>query len=164
MFSTFVFVSLSGTRGSHTMVVVLDEGGMADVPLPIVVQEYCNHQELLFKARLTFVCVGTQLRRGSVGGTVQSVMPWSGVRQTIERGGQRKVERWTNVLHAPARTKNAHQPHHHKTLSFAEYGLALSMELRTSRDYFFLYSPIDVEHTIRHPSPQPGSLMVSNIF
>lgn len=40
-----------GSRGSHTMIVVLDETGMKDVPAPIVVQEYCNHGALLFKVR-----------------------------------------------------------------------------------------------------------------
>lgn len=33
------------------MVVALDESGMDDLPVPIVVQEYCNHGALLFKVR-----------------------------------------------------------------------------------------------------------------
>lgn len=33
------------------MTVVLDEAGMADVPLPIVVQEFRNHGGILYKVR-----------------------------------------------------------------------------------------------------------------
>ncbi|CAM9718113.1 unnamed protein product [Scytosiphon promiscuus] len=51
-------VEACGTRGSHTMVVVLDQAGMAALTPPVVVQEYRNHGARLFK-----VCVvGDEVR------------------------------------------------------------------------------------------------------
>eukprot|EP00903_Cladosiphon_okamuranus_P011547 g10870.t2 len=51
-------VEACGTRGSHTMVVVLDEAGMVALKPPVVVQECRNHGAKLFK-----VCVvGDEVR------------------------------------------------------------------------------------------------------
>ncbi|CAM9897331.1 unnamed protein product, partial [Hapterophycus canaliculatus] len=51
-------VEACGTRGSHTMVVVLDQAGMAALTPPVVVQEYRNHGARVFK-----VCVvGDEVR------------------------------------------------------------------------------------------------------
>ena len=40
---------IAGTRGSHAMVVVLDEAGMVALKPPVVVQECRNHGAKLFK-------------------------------------------------------------------------------------------------------------------
>ncbi|CAM9580649.1 unnamed protein product [Ectocarpus fasciculatus] len=51
-------VQACGTRGSHTMVVVLDQAGMSSLTPPVVVQECRNHGAKLFK-----VCVlGDEVR------------------------------------------------------------------------------------------------------
>lgn len=50
---------IPGTRGSHTMVVVLDEAGTVALKPPVVVQECRNHGAKLFK-----VCV-RQYRQGA---------------------------------------------------------------------------------------------------
>ncbi|CAN0300819.1 unnamed protein product [Discosporangium mesarthrocarpum] len=51
-------IQACGTRGSHTMLLIFDESGLADITAPIVVQEHCNHNAKLYK-----VCVvGDEVR------------------------------------------------------------------------------------------------------
>lgn len=45
----YLFLDVLGTRGSHTMVVVLDQASMGNLKTPVVVQEYSNHGGKLFK-------------------------------------------------------------------------------------------------------------------
>lgn len=51
-------IQACGTLGSHSMLVVMDESGLGAVTVPIVVQEYRNHDARLFKV---FV-VGDEVR------------------------------------------------------------------------------------------------------
>ena len=49
--SWFTACWFPGTRGSHAMVIVLDEAGMVALKPPVVVQECRNHGAKLFKVQ-----------------------------------------------------------------------------------------------------------------
>jgi len=51
-----------GTQGSHNMLVVLDEASLEAVSVPIVIQEYYNHNETLFKVSVVGEVVQVKVR------------------------------------------------------------------------------------------------------